>query len=150
MNGRTFTVIGVLPASFQWGAPPPDILVPLAPDPARNRGDHRTSVFGRLKDGVTLEEARAELASIAAALAQQYPDSNRGWGVRVALFYDWLIPAESRSALIVLFGAVALVFLIACGNVDQPAARARRNAAEGALDPRRARRRCVGGSCGSS
>ena len=117
MNGRTFTVIGVLPAAFVWGAPPPDVLVPMAPDPARNRGDHRTSVFGRLKDGVTLEEGRAELASIAAALEQQYPDSNRGWGVRVALFYDWLIPAESRSALLVLFGAVAIVFLIACGNV---------------------------------
>ena len=91
--------------------------MPLVPDPARNRGDHRTSVFGRLKDGVTLDAARAELASIAAALAQQYPDSNKGWGVRVATFYDWLIPAESRSALIVLLGAVALVFLIACGNV---------------------------------
>jgi putative ABC transport system permease protein len=117
MNGRTFTVIGVLPASFQWGATPVDILVPLVPDPARNRADHRTSVFGRLRDGATLDEARAELAAIAAALAQQYPDSNRGWGVRAATFYDWLIPEESRSALIVLLGAVAIVFLIACANV---------------------------------
>ena len=117
MNGRTFTVIGVLPASFQWGATPVDVFVPLAPDPARNRGDHRMAVLGRLKDGATLEQARAELVAIAGALALQYPDSNRGWGADAATFFDWLIPEESRSALIVLLGAVALVFLIACGNV---------------------------------
>ena len=116
MNATNYVVIGVLPASFDWG-PNLDVLVPLAPDPARNRGDHRLSVIGRLKAGVTIEEAHAELAGIAETLAVQFPDSNRGWTVRLASFYDWLIPAESRESLIVLLGAVGLVLLIACGNV---------------------------------
>ena len=91
--------------------------MPLAPDPGRSRGDHRISVIGRLKDGVTIDEAHADLARIAAALAAQFPDSNRGWTVRLDSFYDWLIPEETRQSLLVLLGAVALVLLIACGNV---------------------------------
>ena len=66
---------------------------------------------------MTLEEARAELAGIAAQLAQQYPDDNEGWSVRLVTFYDWLIPEQTRESLIVLQGAVALVLLIACVNV---------------------------------
>ena len=116
LNGTNYSVIGVLPPSFDWG-PNVDVLVPLAPDPARNRGDHRISVIGRLKDGVTIEEAHADLARIAAALAVQFPDSNRGWTVRLASFYDWLIPEETRASLLILLGAVGLVLLIACGNV---------------------------------
>ena len=108
-------MIGVLPASFEWGDV--DALVPLAPDPSRNRGDHRISVIGRLKDGVTIAEAHADLARIAAALAAQFPDSNRGWTVRLDSFYDWLIPEDTRQSLLVLLGAVGLVLLIACGNV---------------------------------
>ncbi len=116
LNGTNYLVIGVLPTSFDWGQNV-DVLVPLAPDPARNRGDHRISVIGRLKDGVTIEEAHTDLARIADALAVQFPDSNRGWTVRLASFYDWLIPEETRESLIVLLGAVGLVLLIACGNV---------------------------------
>lgn len=116
LNGTNYLVIGVLPTTFEWG-PNVDVLVPLAPDPARNRGDHRISVIGRLKDGVTIEEAHTDLARIADALAVQFPDSNRGWTVRLASFYDWLIPEETRESLIVLLGAVGLVLLIACGNV---------------------------------
>jgi putative ABC transport system permease protein len=116
LNGAPYTVVGVLPPGFEWG-PAMDLIVPLAPDPARSRGDHRLIVIGRLRDGVSMTDAHNELSAIAAALAQAYPASNEGWGVRLATFYDWIVPAETRESLLVLLGAVALVLLIACGNV---------------------------------
>jgi putative ABC transport system permease protein len=117
LNDDPYTVIGVLPESFTWGGPTLDLVVPLAPNPARSRGDHRLLVVGRLKPGVSLEEAHAELGAIAARLERQFPDSNEGWTVRVATFYDWLISEETRQSLLILSGAVALVLLIACANV---------------------------------
>lgn len=116
LNGTDYAVVGILPASFSWGTNL-DLLVPLAPDPARSRGDHRLTVIGRLKPDATVDQAQTELATIAAALGQQFPDSNRGWTVRLATFYDWIVPTEIRDSLLVLMGAVALVLLIACGNV---------------------------------
>ena len=74
-------------------------------------------MIGRLKPGVTIETARAELSAIAARLAQQYPADNEGWGVLLLSFYDWLIPESTRQSLVVLQGAVGLVLLIACVNV---------------------------------
>jgi putative ABC transport system permease protein len=62
LNDMPHSIIGVLPPQFQWGANL-EVLLPLAPDPARHRGDHRLSVIGLLKPGVTLDEARAELGS---------------------------------------------------------------------------------------
>jgi putative ABC transport system permease protein len=116
LNSLPYTVIGVLPASFQWGTNT-DLLSPLAPDPARNRADHRLSVIGRLADGSSIQQATTELETIALRLGQQFPESNKGWGVRILSFYDWLIPESTRRSLIVLLGAVGLVLLIACGNV---------------------------------
>ncbi len=116
LNSQPFTVIGVLPPTFRWGTNT-DLLSPLAPDPARNRADHRLSVIGRLADGSSIEQATTELETIALQLGQQYPESNKGWGVRVLSFYDWLIPDTTRRSLLVLLGAVGLVLLIACGNV---------------------------------
>ncbi|MGH9217663.1 MAG: ABC transporter permease, partial [Vicinamibacterales bacterium] len=116
LNSQPYTIVGVLPASFRWGASA-DMLAPLAPDPARNRADHRLSVIGRVKNGVTIDQATTELETIAARLGQQYPESNKGWGVVVNSFYDWLVPETTRQSLLVLLGAVALVLLIACVNV---------------------------------
>jgi putative ABC transport system permease protein len=116
LNSQPYTVIGVLPPSFQWGQTD-DLLAPLAPDPARNRADHRLAVIGRLADGYSIEQATSQLDTITSQLAQQYPESNKGWGVRVLSFYDWLIPDTTRRSLLVLLGAVGLVLLIACGNV---------------------------------
>jgi len=115
LDGADYSVIGILPASFEWGTA--DLLVPLAPDPARSRGDHRLTVIGRLRDGVTIAQAHSELAGIAEALAAQYPVSNEGWTVRLASFYDWLIPSSVRDSLVILLGAVGVVLLIACANV---------------------------------
>jgi putative ABC transport system permease protein len=116
LNSQPYTIVGVLPASFRWGDNT-DMLAPLAPDPARNRADHRLSVIGRVKSGTTIDHATTQLETIAAQLGQQYPESNKGWGVRVRSFYDWLVPETTRQSLLVLLGAVGLVLLIACVNV---------------------------------
>jgi putative ABC transport system permease protein len=116
LNSQPYTVIGVLPSTFQWGTNL-DLLAPLAPDPARNRADHRLSVIGRLADGASIEQATSELDTITLRLGQQFPESNKGWGIRILSFYDWLIPESTRRSLLVLLGAVGLVLLIACGNV---------------------------------
>jgi putative ABC transport system permease protein len=116
LNSQPHTIIGVLPPSFRWGTNN-DMLAPLAPDPARNRGDHRLAVIGRVAAGSSIDQARTELETIAARLGQQFPESNKGWGIVVNSFYDWLIPETTRRSLLVLLGAVALVLLIACVNV---------------------------------
>src|SRR5688572_23054820 len=116
LNSQPYTIIGVLPASYRFGANG-DMLAPLAPDPARNRADHRLSVIGRVADGVSIDQARTQLETIAARFGQQFPESNKGWGIVVNSFYDWLVPDTTRRSLMVLMGAVALVLLIACVNV---------------------------------
>jgi putative ABC transport system permease protein len=116
VNSQPYTIVGVLPPSFRWGATT-DMLAPLAPDPARNRADHRLVAIGRVKADATIERGRTELETIAARLGQQFPESNKGWSVVVDSFYDWLIPETTRRSLLVLLGAVALVLLIACVNV---------------------------------
>jgi putative ABC transport system permease protein len=115
LDGTDYLVVGVLPPSFQWGTA--DLLVPLAANPEANRGDHQLTAIGRLRQGVTIDQAHSELAAIAAALGQQYPVSNEGWSVRLASFYDWLIPETTRQSLRILFGAVAVLLAIACANV---------------------------------
>jgi hypothetical protein len=72
---------------------------------------------GRVAAGSSIDQARTELETIAARLGQQFPESNKGWGIVVNSFYDWLIPETTRTSLLVLLGAVALVLLIACVNV---------------------------------
>ena len=116
LNSQPYTIIGVLPASYRFGANG-DMLAPLAPDPARHRADHRLSMIGRVAEGVSIDQARSQLETIAARLGQQFPESNKGWGVVVNSFYDWLVPDTTRRSLMVLMGAVALVLLIACVNV---------------------------------
>ena len=116
LDGAAYRVIGVMPEEFSWGQDT-SVLLPLAADPGASRGDHRLSLIGRLAPGATLETARAELDAIAQGLGRSYPDTNGGWSVTVFSFYDWLVPPESRQSLLVLSGAVALLLLIACGNV---------------------------------
>jgi putative ABC transport system permease protein len=125
LNNQPYTVIGVLPEDFAWGAQLGsssttgglELIVPLAPDPARNRADHRLAVIGRLKAGITLDQAQADLAAVAATLQRQYPESNQGWTVRTRSFYEWIVPEETRRSLTIFAVAVLAVLLIACGNV---------------------------------
>jgi len=117
LDGSPYEIVGVLPRTFPWGPANLDLLVPLAPNPARPRSDHRLLVIGRLRPGVSLQQAQSEMDGIAAQIARQYPDSNGGWGIRMRTFYDWIVPRETRESLLIFMGAVGLVLLIACGNV---------------------------------
>ncbi|MGH9789525.1 MAG: ABC transporter permease [Candidatus Acidiferrales bacterium] len=120
LNGEPYEIIGILPAKFQF-TQGTEVWVPLAIDwsePGRaDRSNHTLLVVGRLKPDVTLAQAQADLESIAKRLEQQHPQSNGGWTVRTATFYDWIFPEETRQGIWVLLGAVGFVLLIACANV---------------------------------
>ena len=116
LNNQPYEVIGVLPERFNWNANL-EMIVPLAPDPARNRADHRLSVIGRMQAGVTLDQAQADLVTIAANLQREYPDSNKDWTVLTRSFYEWIVPEETRRSLAIFAVAVLAVLLIACSNV---------------------------------
>lgn len=116
LSGALYTIIGVLPAGF--GFPnEAELWRPLPMNMARlDRGPHYLRVVGRLKSDVTLAQAQAEMSSIAASLAQQYPEKIAGHGVKLDRLSDVVI-GDIRPALLVLFGAVGFVLLIACANV---------------------------------
>ena len=96
----------------------PQIFVPLTIDPAReNRGNHVVRVVGRLRPGVSLDRARDEMRRIAAAMEQEFPATNKDWGVRLETLYDSMLDERVRPSLLVLLAAVGMVLLIACANV---------------------------------
>ena len=117
-DGKAYTVVGIAPAGFRLDDEPEDVFTPLGQDTTanmRNREAHRMSVLARLRPGVKLPEAQAELALIGGHLAEQFPESNKG-RIFVA---DELRPdvGDVRSTLWLLLAAVGLVLLIACANV---------------------------------
>lgn len=124
LEGRSFTVVGVMPASFEFPIQndPVELWTTIAGDasgktPVTNqRGAHFLQVIGRLKPGVTTEQAQAESTAIAARLEQQYPDTNTRKSLRVDSALGALV-GDIRPALLILLGAVACVLLIACANV---------------------------------
>ena len=127
LDRRKFTVIGVMPAGFQFPiqADPIDFYVTIAEDAANpdgnkpateERGSHSLDAIARLKPGVTIEQAQADLATIAANLEKQHPDTNSYFGVAFRPLREELI-GDVRPALYVLFGAVLCVLLIANANV---------------------------------
>jgi putative ABC transport system permease protein len=120
-NARPATVIGVLPAWFRHVEinpdRPADIFTTYRFDPAEaNRGGHFIRGIARLRDTVSLEQARAEMDAIAARLEQQYPISNLQKGVRVDPLLEFMV-GGSRPVLVMLMGAVIVVLLVACANV---------------------------------
>jgi predicted permease len=117
LNGVPTTVVGVMPASFAFPASDIQLWAPLA-DEMRGvpRNSRFMAAYGRLKAGVSPAQAEADLNAIAARLAEQYPDSNAGWSTRVTPERD-VLTGDVRDALLALFGAVAVVLLIACANV---------------------------------
>jgi putative ABC transport system permease protein len=121
LNGENYTVIGVMPAGFEFPEKR-ELWVPLGLDPGvqpwrADRANRNLSVFGRLKTGVTLSQANAETNLIAQRLEQQYPELNTGWRVRLRTFYEWMVPQEVQRSMLMLFVAVGLLLLIACANV---------------------------------
>lgn len=124
LDGKPFTVVGVMPSGFQFPIQndPIDLWTTIAGDAAgkepitEQRGAHFLRVIGRLKPGVTEEQALADAATIGKRLEQQYPDTNtrRGFFVEQTLR---AIVGDIRPALMILLGAVSFVLLIACANV---------------------------------
>src|SRR4030095_13104717 len=112
------TVIGIMPPSFKYPHKDADIWVPLALDEnqKRSRGSFGYYSIGRLKPGVSIEQARAEMGSIASSLENQYPDQLEGFGVTLVPLHEQ-VTGKVRPALLVLLGTVAFVLLIACANV---------------------------------
>jgi putative ABC transport system permease protein len=117
VNDAQATVVGILPSRFVF-APAAELWTPLVINPAQeDRSNHVISVVGRLRPGRSIEQASAEMAEISQRLAQTYPKDNQGWDVRMAPFFDWIIPEQVQSSLQTLLVAVGLVALIACANV---------------------------------
>ena len=117
VNGRPHTVAGVMPVGFSF----PEnqkAWIPLGPlADAEPRNSRFLFAFGRLKPGVTIEQARAELSSITASLATLYPATNDGWSGIARSLSDEFIPDDVRLILFTMMGAVTIVLLIACANV---------------------------------
>ena len=124
LNGISFTVVGVMPAGFEFPIQndPVELWTTIAGDASgetpvtAQRGAHFLQVIGRLKPGVTQEQAQAEFTAIASRLEQQYPDTNTHRSLRVDSALTALV-GNIRPTLLILLGAVACVLLIACANV---------------------------------
>ncbi len=124
LNGASYTVVGVMPQGFQFPIQndPVELWTTVAVDregkePVTNiRGAHYLNVIGRLKSGVTPEQAQAEMTTIGTRLEQQYPDTNLHRSSFVESTLESLV-GSIRPALLILLGAVGCVLLIACANV---------------------------------
>jgi predicted permease len=120
LDGAKYTVVGVMPAGFQFMENDVRLWVPLAMDAeeAANRGGHYLTVVGRLKQGVTLDQAQADLSAVMARVAKDHPnESFDGKLGAFALPMREQLTGDVRSSLLVLLVAVAFVLLIACANV---------------------------------
>jgi putative ABC transport system permease protein len=117
MNGETYTVVGVL-AAGQPDRLESHLFVPLAFKPDQiNHDFHWLLVMGRLKPGVTLQQANADMDSVTRHIAEIYPVSNKGWGASVEQLQNDFISPELIKNIWLLMGAVAFILLIACVNV---------------------------------
>ncbi|MGH9971005.1 MAG: ABC transporter permease [Pyrinomonadaceae bacterium] len=118
INGESYTVIGVLPASFQFALRQADLWVTYQPNEAQltRRFMHGTNVIGRLKPGVSVGQAQTELNVIAKRIEQDHNESHAGTGVRLVPLQEQFV-GNVKPILLVLLAAVGFVLLIACANV---------------------------------
>jgi putative ABC transport system permease protein len=146
LSGERVTVIGVMPAHFRFPSAA-EIWRPLVFTPAQldnnNRGSHFLRVVGRLKSGVTVEQAQADMETIYDRLRQQYPRALTNWRPHVAALHEDTV-GNVRQPLLILLGAVGFVLLIACSNIAnltlaRAVARRREIAIRAALGAGRAR-----------
>jgi len=118
LNGEAYTVIGVMGPKFMYPSWGKNLWKPLAwtPKEAAVRGEHHSLVIARLRPGVAVNQAQAEMTTISEGLARQYPEDDKDWGALVVPLREDMV-GDVRPALLVLLGAVAFVLLIACANV---------------------------------
>ena len=118
LDGKSFTVIGVLPPEFHFLADA-DVITPLRPNLPlilTDRSVEALAVLARLKSGVTKDQAEAEINTIQRELDRQYPDANRSIAVTATSLMQEVL-GDVRETIVLLFGAVGLVLLIACANL---------------------------------
>lgn len=116
LDANPAVIIGVMPPGFRF----PDseqVWTPIRQWGGDLRGYRYLNVFGRLGDGIRIEQARAEVSAIAQAMAHDHPDTNKGYDGMVVTFMDWFSEPDDTFVLEVILGAVAFILLIACANV---------------------------------
>jgi putative ABC transport system permease protein len=118
INGQSYTVIGVLPANFQFALRNADLFIAYQPNEAilTRRFMHGTNLIGRLKPGVTIEQANSELSIIASRIEKEHNQSHAGTGLRTVPLQEEFV-GKVKPILFVLLGAVGFVLLIVCANV---------------------------------
>jgi len=118
LDGEPTTVVGILPPGGAFDRAYAQIWRPLSFKPENmTRNFHWFGAFGLLKRGVTLQQARAQMDTIGARIARDYPDSNKGWGVAVDPFAETIVGKQMRQSLYVLLAAVGMILLIGCANL---------------------------------
>jgi len=116
INGIAYTIVGIAPAALPV-LTTGDVWVPLVIDPPKEiRLNHVLFVVGRLRDGVTVQAAQAEMNGVAAEMSGQYPEMH-DWGVNIITFTDTFVSSQLRTALLVLLGAVGFLLIIVSANV---------------------------------
>src|ERR1044072_1473695 len=117
LNGEPYTVIGVAMPGID-DRRPSQLWLPLAFKPEQiNHQDHWISVMGRLKDGVSLQQANTEMQAITKQLAEEFPNTNANWGASVEPLQNNFIPERTIKNLWLLLGTVSFLLLIACVNI---------------------------------
>jgi putative ABC transport system permease protein len=123
LDHRSFTVVGIMPAGFRspFFSATDEIWIPTAQDPVFSsfmslRGARGVPVLGRLKPGVSLEQAQAEMNAVGANLAKEFPEADAGFSIRIEPLKQAIV-GNAKVALLILLGAVGLLLVIACANI---------------------------------
>jgi predicted permease len=118
LDQRVYTIVGVMPKTMQYPSRA-DIYLPLASTPHQlaNRADHNYFVTGRLRAGISVREAEAEMRILAGQLASAYPATNQGWSVKVAPLLDGINGDLTPHYYRLIMSAALFVFLVVCANI---------------------------------
>jgi putative ABC transport system permease protein len=118
LDERTYAIVGVMPKSMQYPSTA-DVYLPLAPTPEQlgNRSAHDYVVTARLRDGVSVEQAQAEMRTLAGHLAQAYPATNTGWSVHVEPLLEGINGPYTPLYYRMVLGATLFVLLVVCANI---------------------------------